>query len=90
MEFDVKHSPQGLEIKAQATPEEARKMMGEFAKCANGTCSCKTSEYDKLESMQVSETESGLILALKARAGQKLDIGCVEECLDHTAKQISS
>lgn len=89
MEFNVKPTPQGVEVKAQATPEEAKKMMDEFAKCANGTCSCKTSEYEKLESMQVSETDSGLTLDLKAKSGQTLDVGCVEECLDHTAKQIS-
>jgi len=88
MEFDIKSTDQGLQVKAKVSPEQAQKLMEEFAKCANGTCSCKTTEYEKLDSMQVSQTDSGLTMDLKAKAGQAFDPSCVSQCLDHTAAQV--
>ena len=88
MEFDIQPTDHGLRVKAKMRPEQAKKMLDELAKCANGTCSCQTSEYDKLDSMQVSQTASGLTLDLKAKSGQDLDASCVAECLDHTAAQV--
>jgi len=88
MEFDIKPTDQGLRVKAKMRPEQAKRMLDELAKCANGTCSCKTTEYEKLDSMQMSQTESGLTLDLKAKSGQDLDASCVAECLDHTAAQV--
>ena len=88
MKFEIKPTDQGLQVNAKVNPEQAQKLMEEFAKCANGTCSCKTTEYEKLDSMQVSQTDSGLTLDLKAKSGQDLDASCVAECLDHTAAQV--
>lgn len=88
MKFDIQATDQGLRVKAKMRPEQAKKMLDELAKCANGTCSCQTSEYEKLDSMQVSQTDSGLTLDLKAKSGQDLDARCVAECLDHTAAQV--
>ena len=88
MEFDIKSTDQGLQVNAKVNPEQAQKLMEEFAKCADGTCSCQTTEYDKLDSMKVSQTESGLTMDLKAKAGKTLDPSCVSECLDHTAAQV--
>ena len=88
MEFDIKTTDHGLRVKAKMRPEQAKRMLDELAKCANGTCSCKTAEYEKLDSMQMSQTESGLTLDLKAKPGQDLDASCVAECLDHTAAQV--
>lgn len=88
MEFDIKLIDQGLQVKAKVSPEQAQKLMEEFAKCANGTCSCQTTEYEKLDSMQVSQTDSGLTLDLKAKVGQTFDPSCVSQCLDHTAAQV--
>ena len=88
MKFDVKSTDQGLQVKANVSPEQAQKLMEEFAKCANGTCACQTAEYEKLDSIRVSQTDSGLTLDLKAKSGQDLDASCVAECLDHTAAQV--
>ena len=88
MEFDIKPTDQGLRVKAKMRPEQAKRMLDELAKCANGTCSCKTTEYEKLDSMQMSQTDSGLTLDLKAKPGQDLNASCVAEGLDHTAAQV--
>lgn len=88
MEFDIKSTEQGLQVKAKMRPEEAKKMLDELAKCANGTCSCQTSEYEKLDSMQAAQTDTGLTLDLKVKAGQSFDESCVAECLSHTASQV--
>lgn len=88
MKFDIQPTAEGLKIATKASSEQAQKLMDEFAKCANGTCSCKSSEYEKVESMQVQRTEDGVSLELKVKEGTALDTDCVAVCLDHTAAQI--
>lgn len=88
MDFDIKSTEQGLQINAKVTPERAQKLMEEFAKCANGTCSCQTTEYEKLDSMQVSQTDDGLTMDLKAKSGESFDTREVSQCLTHTAAQV--
>ena len=88
MEFDIKSTVQGLQVKAKMRPEQAKKMLDELAKCANGTCSCQTSEYEKLDSMQAAQTDTGLTLDLKVKTGETFDESCVAACLNHTATQV--
>lgn len=88
MNFDIQPTPEGLKISTKASSEQSQRLMDEFAKCANGTCSCKSSEYEKVESMQVQRTEDGVSLELRAKEGSALDTDCVTECLDHTVAVI--
>jgi len=88
MELDIKLTDQGLRVKASMQPEQAKKMLDELAKCANGTCSCKSVDYEKLDSMQVSQTDVGWTLDLTAKSGQDLNPSLVAECLNHTSAQM--
>lgn len=87
--FDIQPTTDGLKIEATADAKQAQQLMDEFGKCANGTCSCQSSEYEKVESMQVTRSDDGVSLVLKAKEGQALDTSCVAECLNHTASQIT-
>jgi len=48
----------------------------------------QTTEYENLDSMQLSQPDSGLTMNLKAKAGHAFDPSCVSQNLDHTAAQI--
>ena len=88
MELDIKPTDQGLRVKASMRPEQAKKMLDELAKCANGTCPCKSADYERLDSMQVSQTDVGWTLDLTAKSGQDLNPSLVAECLNHTSAQM--
>jgi len=40
MEFNIKPTDECLQVKAKVNPEQAQKLVEEFAKCANGICFC--------------------------------------------------
>jgi len=41
-------------------------------------------EYDKLEEMQIEQTNDHLSLRLKVKPGQNIDQNAVAACMDHT------
>jgi len=77
----------GLTIRVEAPPEKQAALLDELAKCAAGTCSCPTPQYEKLQSIDVDAQASSVTIALRAKAGEQIDVADIEKCLDHTAKQ---
>lgn len=88
MKYRVDPTGDGLEIKASVAPEQRAKLLEELGKCTSGTCSCPSTQYDKLASINVSQGTAGVSVELKAKPGESLDIEDVKRCLDHTANQL--
>lgn len=88
MEHSIEQTPQGLRISASVTPDKQKDLLDEFAKCAAGTCSCPTPQYEKLESMDISTQTAGVTVELTVKPGEVVDVADIEKCLDHTARQI--
>ena len=47
MKYEVHKTKEGVTIQAEAVGEQQRMLLEEFGKCANGTCSCQSTEYKK-------------------------------------------
>lgn len=88
MKHTVEKTNEGLRISATAGPEKQKALLEEFAKCAAGTCSCPTPQYEKVQSIDVSAQDSGVTVNLKVKPGESIDVADIERCLDHTAQQI--
>lgn len=88
MKHTVDQTTDGIRITAVASPEKQQALLEEFAKCAAGTCSCQTSQYDKVESIDVTAQEVGVTVTLKTKTGESIDVTDIERCLDHTAQVI--
>jgi aspartate/methionine/tyrosine aminotransferase len=88
MQHTVKPTEAGVRISAAARPEQQQALLEEFSKCASGTCSCPSPQYEKVESMTVTANAAGVTVDLTAKPGQALDMAEIERCLDHTAKVI--
>lgn len=88
MKHKVEQTNYGMRISVVAGSERQKALLEEFAKCAAGTCTCPTPQYAKVECMEVATQESGVIVNLKIKPGQSIDVADIERCLDHTAQII--
>lgn len=88
MKHTVEQTNDGVRISAVTAPEKQPALVEEFAKCAAGTCSCPTPQYEKVESMDVAAQDSGVTVNLRVKPGQVIDLADIERCLDHTAQII--
>lgn len=89
MKYDIKETAAGLAINAQVPPEQQAKLLEEFNKCASGTCSCPSTQYDKLAAIDVQQSAEGVNVALTVKAGEVIDKADIQRCLDHTAAHIN-
>lgn len=88
MDYAIKESKGGLKIDVAAPGEEQQKLLEELAKCAAGTCSCPSTQYEKLEKIDVVPGQAGVSIELQVKAGETLDKADITRCLEHTAKLI--
>lgn len=90
MDYKIDEKKDGLHIDASAAPDAQPKLMEEMAKCAAGTCSCPSTQYGKLEKIEVVPGQNGVSIDLRAKPGETIDRADVERCLEHVAKIIKS
>lgn len=89
MKYSVGQTSDGLRVDAAVPVEQQAKLLVEFAKCAAGTCSCPSTQYEKLASINVKQTDVGVSVDLKAKDGETIDQDDIARCLDHTANLIN-
>lgn len=87
MKHTIEQTPDGLRISAEAPHDKQRRLLDELAKCAAGTCSCPTPQYEKLSAIDVKAEPSGVTVDLKGKPGEQIDGADIEKCLQHTAQQ---
>ena len=73
MKYSVDQTNEGLRVNAAVPAEQQAKLLEEFGKCAAGTCSCPSTQFDKLASIDVKQTLGGVSVDLKAKSGELID-----------------
>ena len=86
MKYSMTETSHGLSVNATVGKEQQVQLLSEFGKCAAGTCTCPSTQYDKLEAINVQQTDEGVKVDLTAKAGEKIDLSDISRCLDHTAQ----
>lgn len=87
MKHTIEQTADGLRISAEAPQAHQQGLLDELAKCAAGTCSCPTPQYEKLSAIEVSTQGDQVAVDLKVKPGKQIDVGDIEKCLAHTAQQ---
>ncbi len=90
MKHAIDTTTDGLCITATTASAKQQALLDELAKCAAGTCSCPTAQYEKVESIDVSAEATCVRVNLKVKPGEAIDTADIERCLEHTAKQIGA
>jgi hypothetical protein len=88
MKYSVDQTSDGLRVEAEVPAEQQARLLEEFGKCATGTCSCPSTQYDKLASIDVMQTADGVSVHLKAKTGEVIDGDDIKRCLDFTAESM--
>lgn len=88
MKYSIDQTTDGLHVNASVPAEQQAKLLEEFGKCAAGSCSCPSTQYEKLASIDVKQTADGVSVDLKAKSGEVIDGDDIARCLDHTANLI--
>jgi hypothetical protein len=89
MKYAIKGKPQGLEIKIEDLGDKQQKVLESLQACAEGKCSCPTSQYEKLDAIQILPSPDSVSIELKAKAGEKVRQSDIEKCLEYTAEQVA-
>ncbi len=87
MKHTIERTADGLRISAEAPQAQQQGLLGELAKCAAGTCSCPTPQYEKLAAIDVKAEADRVTVDLKVKPGEQIDAVDIEKCLAHTARQ---
>lgn len=87
MKHTIEKTPDGLRISAEAPQQKQKTLLDELAKCAAGTCSCPTPQYERLAAIDVSADPDGVTVNLKVKPGEQIDAADIARCLEHTARQ---
>jgi len=88
MDYSIKQDSGGINIKAKVTESQQQQLLEELQKCAKGQCACPSPQYEKLQSIEISQDATGVSVDLKAKVGQTIDEADIARCLDHTATQL--
>ena len=84
MRYEIAEHGSDVEIHVRQTGEHASELLASLEDCQQGRCGCPSDQYDRLEDMTVDATPDKLTIQLHPRAGERLDTGQLQTCLDYT------
>ena len=90
MKSTIEKTADGLRIEATVSQDRQSALMAELGKCATGSCSCPTPQYQKLSAIELKTSPEGVTVDLKVKAGEEIDVADIQKCLDHTAGQVGA
>lgn len=89
MNYHVNEKNDGINITIGSVKDK-QALMQNFELCQKGQCSCPTTEYTKLESMNIVSGRDEIRIELKSKAEQKLQVSEIEKCLEFTLNRTSN
>lgn len=89
MKYVIKKEPEGLEIEVERLGDKQKKVLESLQACAEGKCSCPTSQYERLDAIEISPSSDGVSIELKAKKGETIKQSDIEKCLEYTAEQLA-
>jgi hypothetical protein len=84
MRYEIAEHGSDVEIHVCQTGEHAPELLASLDDCQQGRCGCPSDQYDRLEDVTVHATPDELTIQLHPRAGERLDAGQLQTCLDYT------
>ncbi|MGZ5297004.1 MAG: hypothetical protein ACXWEJ_05425 [Actinomycetota bacterium] len=86
--FRVDEEPEGIAIQVADVSGHHQELLDAFGECQSGHCTCPTDEYEKLAEMEMTATDDGIALKLKAKPGTRFDKDEISACLDYTTSKV--
>lgn len=87
--YDITPTDNGVTIEVTGVGDKQQQLLAAFGECRDGRCSCPTTEYEKVEAMEldVQPSDDAMAITLQAKPGTQFDTDQVAACLDYTLEQ---
>jgi len=89
MKSKITKNNHGIEINITEVKGKKEELLEAFQECSEGRCSCPTQEYEKVETMNIIDTENNIQLSIKSKDNEVIDTNEIEKCLEHTKKRVT-
>ena len=89
MKSEITKNDHGIDIDITDVEGKKDQLLEAFHDCSEGNCTCPTQEYEKMESLDIVDTEDSIELSIKAKEGEEIDTKEIEKCLEYTKKRVS-
>ena len=89
MKSKIISNKNGIDINVTELDGKKEELLEAFQECSEGRCSCPTQEYQKVEKMNVIDTEGTIQLSITSKADEVIDTKEIEKCLEYTKNKVS-
>ena len=89
MKSKIISNKNGIDINVTELDGKKEELLEAFQECSEGRCSCPTQEYQKVETMNVIDTEGTIQLSITSKANEVIDTKEIEKCLEYTKNKVS-
>jgi len=79
----------GIDINITELEGKKKELLDAFNECSEGRCTCPTQEYQKIETLNIIDSEDNIQLSIISRENEVIDTKEIEKCLEHTKNKIS-
>lgn len=86
--YRIDKSPTAVAIQLTEVGGKQQQLLDVFQECAEGRCSCPTTEYEKVASMHVEGDEDRIDINLEPKPGTSLSVSQIANCLAHTVASV--
>ena len=76
----------GVTVELTGVGDKRPQLLAAFGDCQSGQCSCPTTEYEKVEGMEVAPSGDTIAISLRAKPGTQFDTDQIAACLDYTVE----
>ncbi len=90
MKFKIANNQNRLEINVSDAAGHERQLLDAFEACREGRCSCPSTEYTKVEAIEIEQAAGEVHLKLTPKAGAEIDQSEIERCLQFTESQVKA
>ena len=80
MKSKITTKKNGIDINITEVKGKKEELLEAFQECSEGRCSCPTQEYQKVETMNVLDTQGTIQLSIKSKANEVIDTKEIEKC----------
>ncbi len=84
MTFNIKQEKKTVTINVNDIEDKKEKLLERFNKCKDGNCECPTSEYSKLENLEVQSDSDEITLILTIKEDEDLNVDEITACVDYS------
>ncbi|MGD8406881.1 MAG: hypothetical protein PVJ21_24695 [Anaerolineales bacterium] len=89
MKSKITKKDNGIEINITEVKGKKDELLEAFQECSEGSCSCPTQEYEKVETLNIIDHEKTIQLSIKSKENEVIDTKEIEKCLEYTKNRVS-